>query len=110
MSASFSVQGKPTGRAAISVVGLDAEGAPKIPIRLSLNGRVLYQGPDPLPNDFCCGPSGNGNWGTVTISFPASLLKHDNVLTLTNLDPSGRILYPVFVMVDRAQVSYSTRR
>ena len=110
MTASFRVAGEPNGTATLRIVGLDSEDAPKTPMRLVLNDTVLFEGPNPLPNDTCCGSGGAGNWGAVELRFPARLLREGtNTLTVSNLDPSARIYFPIFVMVDEARLTYRAR-
>jgi eukaryotic-like serine/threonine-protein kinase len=108
MTAAFALDyaGSPTGRAQLTLVGMDAENPAKQMVAISINGTVIYQGPDPLPNDFCCGPSGPGNWGSATITFPSDLLKHHDTLTVTNLDPGTCTLCPNYVMVDYAELQF----
>jgi hypothetical protein len=76
-------------------------------MRVTLNGTTLYEGPNPLPNDFCCGTAGPGNWGTVPFEIPAGLLAASNTLTITNLEPTDCTSCPKFVMLDRAIVDYT---
>lgn len=111
MTAGFSVQraGTVRGDATLGLVGIDAEDPGKQPIIIALNGVAIYEGLDPLPNDFCCGPSGAGNWGSAEILFPGSLLQSSNTLSVTNLDPSDCTFCPTFVMIDSAQVTYVAR-
>ncbi len=111
MTARFPVVSQPVGTATLTLVGIDSEDEPKTPVRISVNGEVVFQGGNPLPNDFCCGSSGPGNWGSVRIRIPAGVLQQgtDNTLTISNLDPSDRIFYPIFVMIDRATVTYRGR-
>ena len=72
-----------------------------------VNGTVIYEEPDPLPNDNSKGPGGEGNWGTASLDIPPGVLKEDeNTLSITNLDPSDKINYPIFVMLDYAVVSW----
>ncbi|MDQ3493619.1 MAG: hypothetical protein M3452_10230, partial [Chloroflexota bacterium] len=110
MSGSFRADGggQATGTARLRLVGMDDERPEKSQMRLSLNGQALYQGADPLPNDFCCGPTGEANWGSVTFEFPASLLRNQNTLTITNLDASDCTLCPFYVMVDFGELTYRT--
>ena len=71
MSASFTVQKKPNRPATIVIVGLDAEDEAKSRMRLVLNNRVSYEGPDPLPNNANRRVDGPGNWGNATVNRPA---------------------------------------
>ncbi len=107
MTAHFKMRGEPGGSASLTVVGVDSEDPPKTPIRITINGVVIYEGPDPLPNDLRTGPNGPGNWGTYTWQFdPTILHKGDNTLSIINLDPSDKVNYPLFFMLDYAIVSW----
>ena len=107
MSASFTIQKKPNGPAKVVIVGLDAEDQAKSRLRLVLNNRVLYEGPDPLPNDDNSGPDGPGNWGDATFDIPNKVLQSGlNVITITNLDPSDKINFPIFIMVDSVTLKW----
>jgi len=111
MSGSFAADGggSAVGTARLRLVGMDDERPEKNPMRLTLNGQVLYEGLDPLPNDFCCGPTGDGNWGAVIFEFPASLLRGTNDISITNLSSSDCTVCPFFVMVDFGELTYRTR-
>jgi hypothetical protein len=94
------------GRASLELVGLDGENPVKNVIRIVLNGTTLYEGPNPLPDDVCCGASGPGNWGSVAFEFPSELLTTSNTLSITNLQPNDCTSCPKFVMIDQAVVTY----
>lgn len=93
-------------RATLELVGLDGENPVKNMIRIVLNGVTIYEGPNPLPDDFCCGGSGPGNWGSAVIEFPSELLTTTNALSITNLEPNDCTACPKFVMLDRAVLTY----
>jgi hypothetical protein len=97
------------GQATLRLVGLDSEEASKNPIRVVLNGTVIYEGPNPLPNDTCCNGEGQGNWGVASFRFSSGLLERDNDITITNLDPGSCTYCPNFVMVDYGELSYRVR-
>jgi hypothetical protein len=107
MTASFNIRETPRGPGEITIVGVDSEDPPKTPMRLIVNGAVLYEGPNPLPNDDQSGRYGAGNWGTYTWRIPPNLLvEGTNTLSIVNLDPSDQINYPIFVMIDTVTVSW----
>ncbi|HEX9987340.1 MAG TPA: protein kinase [Chloroflexia bacterium] len=111
MSATFSVVGAPAGPAALTIRGVDAEGAAggfaKIPIRITLNDTVLHDGPNPFPDDFANAGKGEGNWGLYTWDLAPGLLHEgSNTLTITNLTPDNRINYPMFFMLDYAIITW----
>jgi serine/threonine-protein kinase len=107
MSASFTIEKVPKGQASLVIVGLDSEDDPKTPVRITLNNRVLYQGPDPLPNDNASGSEGEGNWGDATFKIQTKTLQDGiNTLTITNLDPSDKINFPIFIMIDSVTLKW----
>jgi hypothetical protein len=107
MSATFNVGSPPAGTASLLIRGLDDEAPGKQPIRITLNAVVIYEGDDPLPDDFKTGPDGPGNWGEAVWDIPAGTLQPGpNTLTITNLGPGDRINYPAFFMLDYAIISW----
>lgn len=107
MSAQFDTDSPPTGPATLTIRGLDSEDQAKTPIAISLNGSLIYQGLNPLPNDFATGVDGPGNWGVYTWAInPGIIQAGTNTLTITNLDPSSAINQPPFFMLDYAQISW----
>jgi hypothetical protein len=111
MTAQFQLgfDGQVGRRASLQIVGLDGENARKNRISIVLNGVTIYEGPNTLPNDACCGPSGPGNWGSVVFEFPGELLRRSNSLVISNLEPGDCTSCPSFVMVDYAVVEYRVR-
>lgn len=110
MTATAQIRGEPVGPARFTVVGIDSEDEPKTPMRLTINDILIYEGPNPLPNDDCCGNRGPGNWGGVTFELPPGILRSgNNRISITNLDPSDEIFLPIFVMVDRAVLEFRSR-
>ena len=111
MTADFSLEqpGEITGRASLEIVGLDGENERHNLVRIELNGVTLYEGPNPLPNDTCCNGTGPGNWGSAVFDVPRGVLETDNVLAITNLEPTDCTGCPKFVMVDYVVVSYRAR-
>ncbi len=109
MTVTFNV-GQMPGAAALTVRGVDSEDAKKTQIRISLNGNVLYQGADPLPNDNANGPNRPGNWGLYVWQIPVGQLQQGaNTLSITNLDQSSCINCPDFFMLDAAFITYRTQ-
>jgi len=109
MTANFKLrlQGELTRRATLTLVGMDGENPGKNRIAVTLNGEVIYRGRNPLPNDQCCEEP--GNWGSATIDFPASLLRRNNTVSITNLEPDDCTRCPVYVMVDYVELTYRFR-
>jgi len=108
MTARFQLthQGQAVGVATLQLVGLDGENPIKNRMSIVLNGVTIYEGPNPLPNDECCGPSGPGNWGSAAFEFPAELLQQDNSLVISNLESADCTTCPKYVMIDYAVVEY----
>jgi tRNA A-37 threonylcarbamoyl transferase component Bud32 len=107
MTAGFNIREVPRGPGELTIVGLDSEDEPKTPMRLMVNGYVLYEGPNPLPNDDQSGREGPGNWGSYTWRLPPNLLvEGENSISIINLDPSDQINYPIFIMIDTVTVSW----
>jgi uncharacterized protein YraI len=109
MHAIFDVQATPLGNNAgnvgLGLVGMDSEDSAKTPIRIAINGHTVYQGLDPLPNDFSPYNPEQGNWGEATLTFPASYLKPGaNDLEITDLASEGRVGHVPFFLLDYAVV------
>jgi hypothetical protein len=105
MTAAFSLDQPPGAPARLVIVGVDSEDPAKTPIRIVLNGVVIFEGADPLPDDSSAGPGGKGNWGAVVFDIPPGALQAGaNSLSITNLDPSDKVNYPIFFMLDYAQI------
>jgi hypothetical protein len=74
-----------------------------------VNGATIYSGPNPLPDDTCCGGQGPGNWGRAIFDLPAGVLQRDNTLSITNLEQNDCVRCPKYVMVDFAELTYTAR-
>ena len=104
MQAAFSLEAQPSGTASLSVEGMDSEDAVKTPIRISVNDTIIYDGPNPLPNDDL--PLATGTWATYTWRFDAALLQPGtNVIRISNRAP-GQFSLPPFFMLDYATVRF----
>jgi hypothetical protein len=111
MTARFELthEGQVRPRASLEIVGLDGDHPNKSLISIVLNGVTIYAGSNPLPNDFCCGPSGPGNWGSAVFDVPGEILRPNNRLVISNLDPNDCTQCPHYVMVDYAELNYRVR-
>jgi hypothetical protein len=96
-------------RASLEIVGLDGDNPRKNQISIAINGVTIYAGPNPLPNDECCGPSGPGNWGSAVFDVPGEILRRNNSLVISNLEPGDCTQCPNYVMVDYADLEYRVR-
>ncbi len=107
MTARFVIEKQPKGPGRLRLLGLNSEDTHKTPMRITINNSVLYEGPDPLPNDHKSGPDGEGNWGWAEWRVANKVLQEgENSLTITNLDPSDKINYPIFIMIDQAVLEW----
>jgi len=107
MQAVFTIDEKPRGPGELTIVGVDSEDVPKTPMLIDINGKVIFEDRDPLPNDNSNGPNAPGNWGEVTFRIDPNVLQQgQNTITITNLDPSNKINYPIFIMIDSATVTW----
>lgn len=83
------IQGNANGQIALVVTGMDSSDAGKANIRIEINGKKVYEGPDPLQND----PANRAqsNWKSTAFLFPADYIKQGkNEITITNLDKTGK--------------------
>lgn len=104
MQAAFVVDTQPSGEAALTVEGMDSEDRAKTPIRISINGTEIYNGPNPLPNDDL--PLETGTWSSYTWRFNANLVQPGtNVIRISTLIP-GKFRQPPFFMLDYAILSF----
>ena len=103
----FTVAGQPYGPAELSIEGLDAPGADKTPIRITLNEHEIFSGPNPLPDDEL--RPNSAPWESYTWTFDAALLRQgQNTLTLANV-AAGTVGAPPFVLLDHAALTYEER-
>ena len=107
MSTRFNLEKSPKGPATLSMVAVDSEDAVKTPIRITINDTVIFEGPNPFPNDTVNNPNGRGNWGTYTWTIPAKTMKNgSNTLMINNLSASACTHCPSFFMLDSAAISW----
>lgn len=93
----------PSGTATLSIEGMDSEDRVKTPIRITINGREIFNGPNPLPNDDL--PLATGTWATHAFPFDAAVLQPGrNVIRISNL-AAGNFGLPPFFMLDYAVLS-----
>jgi hypothetical protein len=103
MTAPFVLPAQPTGNGHLTLAGMDSEDRAKTPMRILINGQSIFNGANPLPNDFS--PNA-GTWGTYTWTFPAAVLRPgDNTITVENLAPAAALGIP-FIMIDSATLTW----
>lgn len=107
MEARFILPVEPNKKAEgiLIVDGQDAEDATKAPIQIFLNGQLIYNGPNKLPNSV---PGDTGNWGEMPYTFDAELLRRgENLLTFKNLANDDRTGTPNnWMMIDYVRVTW----
>ncbi len=83
----------------IEFMGYDDNLEAKAPIRIELNGGVIYQGDSPFPN---------AAWGSYGLLVPdVSLIKQGtNVLTISNTATEGALAQPPFFLIQSVTVHY----
>jgi hypothetical protein len=106
VSAEFEATGVPVGdelgNAGVGFVGLDAPGEGRATLRVEINGKKVYEGPNPLPDE-----QSGGEWGQASFTFPATYLRPgNNTLTVSNLGPGGEFREPPWVALDYAIVVF----
>jgi hypothetical protein len=107
MSTTFNMANPPDKVGTLTIVGVDSEDQAKTPIRISINGIIIYEGPDPLANDSAAGPGGPGNWDSFSWQVnPGVFVGGANTLTISNLSPSDKTNYPLFFMLDYATITW----
>lgn len=103
MAATFSVGQVTPGLAHVTIEGMDSEDPAKTPLRVEINGVVLFEGASPFPNDDL--PLETGRWAAFELDFDAASLRSGvNTLTITNLKQGTRGL-PPFVALDYAVIT-----
>ncbi|HEY0735880.1 MAG TPA: hypothetical protein VGD69_13290, partial [Herpetosiphonaceae bacterium] len=84
MTAAVTLDRQVQGAAVLRVEGMDSEGRAKTPIRITVNGQPIFQGPNPLPDDDL--PLESGTWATASWTFDAALLQPGpNTIQIRNL-------------------------
>jgi serine/threonine-protein kinase len=101
---SFELDAAPTGEAELRITGVDDEAGSDGPISVLVNGVEIYSGPSPFPN-WDGGDTSTGPWREERFSIPAGLLQEgENQITVTNLNPSGNIDSPPYVLLSDARL------
>lgn len=106
-TATFTVNEAPSEYVLIQLTGIDDEVTAKVPIRLSLNGNVVWEGPSPFQNggtDF-----DSPQWWTDVgwlVANPEWLQEGQNTLTVEIIGVNGEIGVPPWVLLTSAVVYY----
>jgi hypothetical protein len=106
MQASFDLQRAPGAPARLTIQGMDSEDEAKTRIEIVVNGRQIFAGPDPLPNDDL--PLASGTWSEISFDLDASILQAgQNTISIRNRSP-GPFGRPPFFMLDYATISFGS--
>lgn len=91
--------GDPSEYIVLVITGMDDERATKVPIRISLNGNTVWEGPSPF---------GNEDWTDVAwaVEDLGWLSGGGNTLAVTNLEGDGEVGAPPWVLLTSATVFY----
>ena len=98
-TAAFSIDEAPEEYLVIVVTGMDDERGAKVPIRLWLNGNVVWEGPSPFANEDWTDVA----WIVEDLSWVSS---GENEFAVENLDENGEIGRPPWVLLTRATILY----
>jgi serine/threonine-protein kinase len=109
MTATVDLPAAPAGPATLTVVGLSSEHSqPRM--ALVVNGTQLHRGPAPFASDTLSQDFENAAapWTEHSWTVPPGVLHAGrNSIAISNLEPSGGVNQPPFVMVDQARLDLS---
>jgi hypothetical protein len=90
------------GSITITITGLDDEIDPREPVRVTLNGRTIWEGVLPFANAPQPGDChGKADWRTVALRLDdAALLQSENELQVQNIAGNGAVGGPPWVLLD----------
>ena len=111
MSADFRLprRGELGRRASLVIVGIDGGDEGKSRIAIAINGVTVYEGRNPLPDDEGGDDAEPIEWGRAVFRVPGEILRRNNTISISNLEPAGCTLCPTFVMLDYAVLEYRIR-
>ncbi len=94
MSAGFEIEHFPTsGNYQLIISAADDFLKEKCPIKLTVNGNILYEGPNPFSNK---------RWNVKKFKLPANMLKRNNILTISNTSPTANFDAPPAFLLNYA--------
>jgi len=85
----------PSGDYKLIISGLDDDSNKKCKIKISLNGRKIYQGENPFDNK---------NWSRKEFTLPAEHFLRYNTLVIANIEDSSNSAGPPFFMLNYAVI------
>jgi len=83
----------------LQITGTDDLAQRKAPIRITLNGQLVWEGDNPLPN----GESGNAYW---IIQDRSVLRDGENRLVIANTSPNGDAPQAPWILIERVTLFY----
>jgi len=83
----------------IELKAMDDPNSGKVPLRIVLNGTVIWEGPSPFPD----GTAGDQAW---LVTDHALLKPGNNTLTIANLSPTGQTGSAPWELIEQAVVYY----
>lgn len=105
MEASFCLDGVPHAQLSLHILARDDDGPGKCSIAVRLNDAVLFEGPNPFPED---------RWSIESYPLPSGALRvGQNMIGIENRESSGRVGMPPWFMVAACFVAppgYDPRR
>ena len=94
MSATFNLKQFPVlGDYQLIISGADDFQEEKCPIEIALNGHVIFKGSTTFSNK---------KWNIKKFRLSADMLKHNNLLTISNISPTGNYDAPPAFMLNYA--------
>lgn len=90
----------PSEGAQVILTGMDDELPTRTPIRVTVNGQTIFEGPSPFPNWDGVGECDNPVWTPVTLPIPPGALHAgDNQITIADLASSDAFNAPPYMMI-----------
>ncbi|MDQ3043841.1 MAG: protein kinase [Chloroflexota bacterium] len=100
---SFSLEGVPRQDVKLVLTGLDDEAGGSVPIRIDINGTVIYSEASPFQS--WSGVEGSYPWEQATSNIPARLFQSgSNTMSVTNLAPSGQFGFPPYLLLSEISI------
>jgi len=101
----FSLENAPSGEVQLTIAGIDDEGGGDSPLSIEVNGVQVFSGPSPFPS-WDGADTSRGPWTAVAFTIPAGVLQAgDNRITVSNLNPSGAVGSPPYVLLNDVSLS-----
>ena len=107
----FNLHAVPDGKLMLNLTGIDDERAAHCTLQVTINGTIVFSGPNTFPNA-PGGDNGEGGsdrlWGQMQISVPPDVLKSgSNTLVLSNTTPSTDQIGIPYILINAIQFEIS---